>query len=464
MKKPYTILGIVVLINTLLIPQVSVIAQSLSDLSPQKTENYASKLNPEGLKSAQLGNCFDVYNLGSVVVNITLNKDEYDSGDVLMLKGNINNLNNYPLSNLKVQAKVIKVEQLENKNKTLKIVDEFIVAENINLNSLEGKNIDSIYTLPIKSAKGDYRIELSVVQNNKIVFSDYASENGPEFVIRGENQENISIDQKGIMFNDKLYDNTSLNNFFNSNGQPITIKVPIQNNTSNNQNIDISYEIYEWDDNLQNKAQVEKIFNQQVELEGGSNSTVSYTIENREEAVYYIKIIVKSLGEYQRTYWDNIVNIRVVNQNISKPKITFATLNTAPYNLEKDLQLITCINNSNNVDINGIVENIVKDENGRIIVKSQYEGRITEQIDGIYTLLPTNTSYNSLTVISVLKDSSGNIIDSMELKYDCQILDSSKCKNSIQNTDIWVLFITLLSLTGLIFIGLRLYMAKRIKI
>lgn len=471
MKKIKSIVGIVILMVSLLLPQITVLAQPLSDLSPQVGENYISSLNPESLtSSARLGNCFDIYNIVNVEVNINLDNIEYQPADVLIFNGSVQNNNPYPLPELAVKANIFKIEQ-EGENRVVKTVDEFIVADNINLTSLGTFKIDAIYNLPINAVQGDYEVTFSIVQDNQIhiaglSFADEAPSLNlgfSQFTITGDKQEKVSIIQNQIMINDQAYNNVEPNPIY-SEANPATIKVPIQNNTNDSQKVEVSYEVFSWSDDLGETGRVREVLNQELEIAGNSRTDAVYTLENIKEAVYYVKVTVSAQGEYSNITWDNIANIRVTYGSIMQPRIAFTGLNTSPYSPEKNLELVTCIHNVNEGEVNGILENTVRDDRGRIIAQSQYSGKIAGKVNGIYTPLPQNKTYNKLIVTSIMKDSSGNIIDSIELIYDCQNLDSSQCKNNIQDTGIWVLFITLISLTGLIFLGLKLYTAKRIKV
>lgn len=464
-KGIYSVFGL-----TLLIPQVGVLAESLSQLSPQSTENYVSSLNPEGLTSSRLGNCFDVYNLVNLEVNINLDKREYQPADVLILKGNMRNNNTYSLPELTLKANIFKIEQ-EGDKRIVKTVDEFVVADNINVASLASYDIDTVYTIPTNAAKGEYEVTFSVVQDNQISIAGLTfADDSPavnlgftQFTLIGDNQEKVSINQSKITINDQLYNNLEPNPLY-SDIQPKTIKVPIQNNTDNTQKVTVVYEVYSWSDDLGESSKVREVLNQEFELAGKSTINATYALEDIQEPVYYVKVTVVTKGEYPNMTWDNIANIRLTNQNIANPRIVFTGFNTSPYNPEKDIELVTCIHNGNDAEVEGILENVVQDEKGKVIAKSQYKGKIAGKVDGIYTPLPKNRSYNKLIVTSTIKDASANTINTVNITYDCQELDSNQCKNKSTDMSVWVLFITLLSLMGSIFIGVKLYRNKRFKV
>lgn len=161
--------------------------------------------------------------------------------------------------------------------------------------------------------------------------------------------------------------------------------------------------------------------------------------------------------------WKNIANIRFVNEDISEPRIAAVTLNTSPYSPEKgDIQLLTCIHNTNETEVETIVENTIKDERGKIIASSEYKGTVTGQVDGIYTQLPKNKRYNNLMVTSTIKDKDGNILNTIDLNYDCKELNPSQCRQGGTNSRLWVFLGGILVLGGLVF-GFREYRRRALK-
>ena len=430
--------------------------------NPEPAVEYVSSLNKEGLKNATLGNCFDVYDFGKVDVNVVLDQNIYEPGDIIYIKGELKNNNKYPLPDLKVKGKIVKIEQ-ENGKRIVKTVDEIVLKDNITVNSLGSQSIDEKYNIPFQAAKGEYEILLSVIQNDQInisglTFTDDVYDFNPSFSIRGENTEEIVIKQKDITVNGTPYDNLSFTPSYTEK-QPVTIKVPIQNNSSEDKEIEIQYEVYSWSDDL---GKIEKELKEQKTIAKQGNSVATYTIQESNKAVYYVKIKVKDTITNTNTRWSNIANIRFTNSYINEPGIVFIGFNTSPYSPEKELSLVTCINNTNDIEEETILENTVKDEKGKIIASSEYRGRVSGQIDGIYTQLPKDKKYNNLIVTSIIKDKDGNIINTVELNYNCQDLDPSKCIADRYN-NLWLMLGLILGIIILVPIIAIVYRKYRIK-
>jgi len=498
MNKKYKIVGILGIILSLLFPQLIVIAQEeiktgeyteeeirelvkergdekveIKKLSPNpptaeeiekliqerkdnppKDENieYTSNLKQEGLKNATLGNCFDVYKFNNIHLSISLDKSEYEAAGFIRLKGSIENKNNYPMPDLKIKGKIVKIEQ-EGNRRIVKTVEEIVIKDKINLASLGSQDIDELYNIPIKAAKGEYEILLTVVQNDQISvaglsFTDDVYISNPRFKIEGNNIEDISIKQSGITINDKEYNNLSFNPKYRGK-KPVTIKVPIQNNTNIDKEVEVEYEVYSWSDNT---GKIKKELKQLKTIAKQGTSIASYTIEEQAEGVYYIKVKVRGDNMPTNMSWGNIANIRFVNEDISEPRIAAVTINTSPYSPEIEIQLVSCIHNTNEGEVEAILENTIKDEQGKVIASSEYKGTVTGQVDGIYTKLPKDKRYNSITVTSSIKDKDGNVLNTVELKYDCKELDPSKCKEE-NNSNIIFLTSSILGILVLIIVS-----------
>jgi|694.fasta_scaffold01495_8 hypothetical protein len=449
-------------------PTVEEAKKSIQDRKDNPPEEipYTSNLNQEGLKNAEIGNCFDVYKFNNIHLNLSLDQNEYEPAGFIRLKGNIQNKNNYPIPDLKIKGKIVKINQEGDRN-LVKTVEEIVIKDNINLVSLGSEDIDEIYNLPIKVAKGEYGILLTVVQNDQISiaglsFTDDVYAFNPSFKIGGTNIESVSIKQKEITINDAPYNNLSFSPKYKEK-KPITIKVPIQNNTNTDKEVELEYEVYSWSDDT---GKIKKELKQLTTIPKQGTSIVSYTIEEMKEAVYYLKVKVKDSNVASNISWGNIANIRFVNEDINEPRIAAVTMNTSPYSPEKELQLVTCIHNTNESGVDTILENTIKDEKGRIIASSEYKGTVTGQVDGIYTKLPKNKAYNKLLVTSVIKDKDGNILNTVQLNYEggeSDVSKSMKYNNNLIPIIGSVFGISLLIITVVIFSYKRYKDKKKIQ-
>jgi len=457
MYKKYRIVASFILLAAILQPNISLIAQELA------TENdYQSNLNKEGLKNATLGNCFDVYKFGSVDVNVVLDQNTYEPGDVIYINGELKNNNIYQLPDLKVKGKVVKIDQ-EGDKKVIKTLDEIVLKDNISINSLGKYSIDYKYIIPVQAAKGDYEILLTVIQDDSIniaglTFSNEMPAAYASFKVGGNNAEDISVKQNEIKLNNKILDSLAINPIYEK-IEPVNISMPIQNNTNEDKEVEIKYEVYSWSDDL---GKIEKELKEQKLIVKRGSYIANYTIQEPNKAIYYIKIKIKDTDTPVTTKWGNIVNIRFINSIISEPRISALAFNTSPFNPDKELQLLTCISNIKDAQVDIILENTIKDEQGKVIANSEYKGAVTGQVDGIYTKLPKDKRYNNIIVTSSIKDKDGNVLNTVELKYDCKELDPSKCSNEQDsNRNNNILTITLVVSSIIILFTVIMFLLKK---
>lgn len=446
-------------------PTLDEIKQLVEEQSSSSSDNvstYRSRLQNEGLENASLVDCKDTYVFGNIYLNLTLDKSSYVPGDTMYIKGEILNKNNYHLPGVEVSAKIHNINNDGGKT-IVKTVDEFSLGDKLNLSNLGKKDLTFQYKLPSNAPKGNYEILFYVTQYKQInlsglSFTDDVYAFKSAFDISGEYQNDVSIIQSGITLNNEPYDNMSFTpKYFDR--QPVTIKTPIKNNTNSTQSIDVIYEVYSWSDSLgaKNLLDSEK---KRVTLAGLGQSIDTYVVEDIKVPVYYVKIKLKksdSIG----SQWMEIANIRFSNITFNKPIISFLGFNKSPYSKDGDVKLITCINNTNNSPTGGILENIVKDESGKVIASSKYEGLVSGQLDGIETVLKDVKPSDKFIVTSTIKDFDGNEINTIEMVYDCNELEPNKCSKTFSMQNIIILATLVIFFVGGSFVLVRIYKKKK---
>ncbi len=65
-------------------------------------------------------------------------------------------------------------------------------------------------------------------------------------------------------------------------------------------------------------------------------------------------------------------------------------------------------------------------------------------------------------VTSTIKDKDGNILNTIDLNYDCKELNPSQCRQGGANSSVWVFLGGILVLGGLVF-GFREYRRRALK-
>jgi hypothetical protein len=475
-KGIYIIFGL-----SLLLPHIGVIAQEGEkiklgveiELKPgqvltpeqiveiQKTQEnqpiqvYQNKLEAGGVKVGVLGNCMDTYKFGSIKINITQDQQKYEPGDFIQLRGEIKNENAYPVTGLTVAARLVKNIPNNNDQALTTTLDEFIIAKDVTIKGNGSIDVKELYNLNVRAPKGDYQILFFAYQQDRFTlsglpFTDDVVGSKVDFEVGGNNTEQVYLDQTRTIVGDKKNIN---HGFLTSHrkGEMIQVKIPLKNITDKDQDIELTSQLYSWDGLRKETLQKEE--KETITVPAKGEVLITRIVEKTELPVYYLKLTATQAGyaaPAQR--YKSISNIRFSVSDADAVRFNWVGLNSFPKVSGQDAKVVTCIHNTSN----GIAENIevetrVLTNKGKEIATSLYRGTVSGQVDAITADLQNNRPYNNLTVVSTIKDGSGNIVDTVSIPYDCNTIDPSTCaKETILDGIVG----TILGILGLIVIVL----------
>jgi hypothetical protein len=452
-KGIYIIFGL-----TLLLPHIGVIAQENKEsgliggsikFEPGKTPSkeeidkivknkkntpaivYQNQLDSEGVKAGTLGNCMDTYNFGSIKIDITQDKPQYTSGDIIQLKGNIKNANAYPVTGLTVAARLVKNIPNANDQAYITTLDEFIIAKDVSIKANGKIDISQIYNLNLQAPKGDYQLLFFAYQYDRFTlsglpFTDDVVGYSVGFKVVGNNTEQVYLDQTRTMVGDKK----NINHGFlasQEKGAKVQVKIPLKNNTDKAQDMELTSQLYSWDG--LRKEELQKEEKEIIKVPAKGEVLITRTVEKVELSVYYLKLTATKAGYIPPAQqYKSISNIRFSGAGANAVRFNWVGLNSFPKIAGQDAKVVTCIHNTSyGIDNDIEVETKVLNSKGKEVTKSLYKGSVSGQVDAITVDLPKNKSYNNLTVVSTIKDGSGNIVDTVSIPYDCQAIDASSC-------------------------------------
>ncbi len=440
MKIKYQVIGILGVVITLLTPHIVVIAQEdylvfpgeeLLNKDQTTTQLNQEELQSTGIKTEELGNCFDTYKFGSLNINVTPDSSEYNPGDVIVIKGKITNTNNYPLIGVTVAARVLKDIPNANGQAYTTTIEEFILAENITLDAKASIDINESYNIPIKAAKGDYQIYLFGYQENRfnlagLSFTDDIYGSRFSFKVKGENTQSIYLDQTRTTVGGQKHINHGYITKHNYNN-PIEVKIPLKNTTNQEQKVILESTLYKWD-GLQ-KENIEKSNTREIKIPAKGEIEVTEIVDKPDTSVYYLKLKanIAEIPNVQKQ--QSISNIRFLVEDLNRVRLNWIGFDTFPKAAGQDAKIVTCIHNTNDGIAKDIsVETKIIDKWGKEMAKSSYKGDMGGAISGIIADLPKDKIINQALITSVVKDNEGKVIDTLNITYDCKkIGDGSKC-------------------------------------
>ncbi len=421
----------------------------------QKPPTYKSQLEAGGVKAGALGNCMDTYKFGSIKIDISQDKPQYTSGDIIQLKGNIKNENAYPVTGLTVAARLVKNIPNANDQAYTTTLDEFIIAKDVSIKANEKIDISQIYNLNLQAPKGDYQLLFFAYQQDRFTlsglpFTDDVVGYKVSFKVGGNNTEQVYLDQTRTMVGDQK----NINHGFlasQEKGSKVQVKIPLKNNTDKAQDMELTSQLYSWDG--LRKEELQKEEKEIIKVPAKGEVLITRTVDKVELSVYYLKLTATKAGDIAPAQqYKSISNIRFSGAGANAVRFNWVGLNSFPKIAGQDAKVVTCIHNTSYGIASDIeVETKVLNAKGKEIAKSLYKGPVSEHVDAITADLPKNKTYNKLTVVSTIKDASGNIVDTVTIPYDCNAIDVSACAKEGQFEG---LLGTVLGIFGLILIVL----------
>lgn len=441
MKNISKIIGIVYLMAVLL-------PSSISILKGQELEN--TTLNKEGVLQGEIANCFDVYKFQSIDISIGAGQKVYKPYDMVEIKGNIINKNQYPILDATLRAKILKnhPKPVEGRAKYI-TVDDIIIADNLTLKSNEKYEIKYNYFLPGNVPSGDYIIQYYVYNQDRfnlagLSFTEDVIGNISGFKVEGKDQH-FYLDKTNIIIDGQKY-NTRGFMTKHSGNKNIPIKIPLVNPENSNKEVEISYKVYKWDDLLSNNLIEEKT--QQLTINAKSFVDIQYDLDAKDEPIYYIVIVAKNIGETESSTikYKTMAHIRLNLEDKNSPRINWVGLNKYPITQREDVQLMVCAHNTNYSTDKGPIKvlSTVKDSKGKTLSKISYSGEMVSAINGLANKFKLSKNSNSINIETSLYNSNNELVDNIKTTYSCKDINPDLCSYESNSLNIIIAIISII--------------------
>lgn len=414
------------------------VAQEIQDPTPQQIAEANGHGGPSISSPASIEgavNCFDYYKFGSVQVDIQSEISNTVSGVPLLLKGKVNNANDYPIVNGKVFVKVFRKQNDDNltQQNGFFLVDQFVAKENISLNSMEEQDISFEWKIPSFSLSGEYQIATFFISDDKfnllgLSFTDDVVGNTFNFTVNSELKENVEFDKNDVKINDNNYSFAAFPPRVRKEENAL-VKVKLVNSTKENQTVPVTFTLYSWD--AQQKENIVEKKEEQIQLTSGQVKDLEYTVKENENPVYLVVLEAK--------YKDSksILGIRFVKSDVNKVRLNFPAVTSYPIKKDQSMTVFSCLHNSgqaDKVENNKLILTLL-DEEGKEIHKYEYSGAVSGAMMGLKDDFTPEKDYENFTLKAELF-TDGKLMDSSEMKYDCNLLDPEICNTKIKQEQI----------------------------
>ena len=405
--------------------------------------------------------CFDYYHFGSISADLQANITGTVSGVPVTFKGNVVNNNDYPVVNGTLYAKIFRVPTGGKDVNGPYVVDQFPIKQGIDLPAKGSLPIVYTWKVPSYAISGEYKIATYFISDNKfnllgLSFTNDIIGNSYSFKVRAEQNTDVELDKNTVTVNGGEYHFAAFPPRI-SKDEPGVVKANLINTTKEDQVIPITYKIYSWD--AQSEENLLDTKTENITVKAGKTQSISYTVTDTNHPVYLVEIT--------STYKDtkSILNIRFVRQGINQPRINFPAVTSYPLVQGQPNTLFSCFHNAAEDTVkDGKLILSIKDTNNKTLYTTTYEGDITGAMMATKLDFTPKKTLNNFNVVAELY-SNNKLVDSANMKYDCQTLDPSSCpkESSIFGDPSNKVATSIISIVVLILIALSAFIMKKKK-
>lgn len=394
--------------------------------------------------------CFDYYKFQSITIDLHAEKQVYKAGEGAKFVGSITNKNTYPVIGGSLVLRISKFDPRSQVGND--IIDEWTAKEDINMLAGENQKVSFNYQLPSGLPTGTYTLTSYFLTQDKfnlagLSFTDDIYGGYETFTIEGGSEKSIRLDRTGVKINKEPYRIFGfLPKPFPADAKSVSMSVPLKNETDKNLDAQVSYEFYAWDGIA--KENLLKSWNEKVSISKNSSKNLSFNLDLSDRPVYYVKI--KAAAGDQKSD----VHVRFVKEGF-RPRLNYVGITNFPLEKDQKATLFACYHNTAHEEANGKLNLALKDQNGKILAETSFDGKITGQIE-VLTKELSNLSMDNLTLSAQLFDDKGNKVDEVDIPYDCSKFSQSLCRKQKTN---WPMF----GIGAVIVIAALYFMRKHFK-
>lgn len=385
----------------------------------QATEIWETNSQAEDTNSLQASetvSCFDHYKFGSVQANIKTNIPGTVPGVTVPFFGDVKNENQYPIVNGTLYVKIFRVNDNEGENYNgPDVVDQFVVARDLNLKANESKPIEFEWKVPAFAKSGKYQVATFFVANYKynllgLSFTDDVIGNTAEFDVVDGQKIGVYFDKNSVTINDAPYFFASYPPRVDSQ-KPTKIKATVVNSTSEAVTVPVVFKTFYWDamhqkNNLQEKESW-------VSIPARSSSEVSFDVLDKKYPVYLSEIVLK----YKDT--KSILNPRFVLEGVDRLRINFPAVKQYPLLKNQEVELFACFHNTADRVVPGRLVIQVLDENSNLIHEHEFFGNISGDMMATLDKFVPKNNYSTFVIKSFLYQGD-KLVDEDTVYYRCE--------------------------------------------
>lgn len=379
---------------------------------------------PEGLSS-----CFDYYTFGSIPVSLEGGTDTVAAGTDMVLAGKVRNDNSYPVSGLKIYAKLLQIDTEEKTVDGPDVVDDFLVSDTVafgeeypskgfTLLPDEEKNFTLSYSLPAALKDGIYRVALYVIANDRfnmtgLSFTDDVIGTNYGFTVVGGGDGTLRFERSSFTVGGEKHHFVAFPTSMRDTGAT-RVEGVVTNDASAALSGMLMWTLYRWDQ--RRDAQMIETRTIPVSVAAGGSLPVTFDVNDERYTVYQL------VGRLVTDRGTSIINVRMKQPGANEPRINFQGIT------EKDgaLTAFACVHNTGDAkmleDTKVVLSVSSSGYLGREFAKKTYFGSVPGQIAALSMPVSIFMPEKSILITTTL-ERGGKVVDSVTSKYSCQDLN-----------------------------------------
>lgn len=436
-----------------------------SPLSENPTSAPEPKVNMEAFKDGEPASCFDYYTFGSIAVNPQTDTSTYEAGSPVLIRAQITNNNRYPVTNLTIRARLVRnIPNPVYMRSEIITVDDFNIAENITLNASGTLDISHSHLLPLNAPQGEYKILFYAYNNDRfnqsgLSFTNDIVSSRISFKVTGGNPQQAYLDQTNITLNSQIH-NVMAFMTQHEKDKPVNISIPLVNPSNQAEVMNVTYTLYKWDG--LRKENIVNTKTETVTVPAKGKIQLTYTTDKTDTSVYFLNITADNQNQKRdKSVYDikTESNIRFVVNGYDFPRINSFGVDIYPIKAGQEATLFTCYHNGADQDtINPVnISTILYNEKGKVVAQTEYDGKIDGSISAIIKKFTLKKDLVNFKTVTIIKDNTGKVIDTIENDYNCKDIDPTLCPAVKNMNKIYVIII----LGLLILIAVIVFLRKR---
>ena len=422
------------------------------------TSSTPSSTSPSTVPpSADVVNCFDYYNFGSIDADISsLNKNVLP-GMTMQFVGNIRNNNSYPVVGGSLYVKIFKERGAEKDSNGPDVVDQFIAVDDLSIAASGTVPVSFSWKVPLASKAGDYKLATYFVADKKfnllgLSFTDDIIGNTFSFSVNGASS-GVEFNKTSASINGEAYHFAAFPPQIDPKDSA-DVSIKVSNTTNTEQKVGITWKLYSWDALTENN--LIRTVSTSTLVKANSSNNVSMDIKDNTEPVYYL------VAELNYKDAKSVADFRFVRTGVDKVRLSFPSILQYPLKGGANSSVFACVNNSGTSSLVGDNKVVLKivDPNGNEVTSYTYDGSITGEMMAVKKDFVSPKDLTSFSLVSEIYHA-GVLVGTSTLVYDCNKIDPTKCKKG-ESLDLGAFIIGLLLVVVLVAIALWINAKKKV--